>query len=319
MTFMVTDVHPTGRTIGAGSYGSVEEVAIPGAICAAKRTHHVLAVGIGGDEAMNHFVRECRLMSTLRHPNMVQFLGLCTLPDSQMPVILMERLVMSLHDLLESRRPNPFIPMSLKCFILHNVASGLAYLHEQSPPIIHRDLTARNVLINSGMVAKIADLGTARILPSGMIAATMTRAPGNLVYMPPEASSQTVGERERDQRQALYDTGIDIFSFGVVSLFTLTQAFPCHLLPSTYFSENDQLRARTELERREAYIRQLPRNHLFLQLVEGCLDFPRRRPNVQQVLHLLEQVRAEVGDELIDMNKLEMMQALRVHPSNQVT
>ena len=36
MTFMVTNVHPTGRTIGAGSYGSVEEVVIPGAICAAK-------------------------------------------------------------------------------------------------------------------------------------------------------------------------------------------------------------------------------------------------------------------------------------------
>ena len=35
-TFMVTNVHPTGRTIGAGSYGSVEEVIIPGAICAAK-------------------------------------------------------------------------------------------------------------------------------------------------------------------------------------------------------------------------------------------------------------------------------------------
>jgi serine/threonine protein kinase len=202
-------------------------------------------------------------MSTLRHPKMVQFLGLCTLPDSPMPVILMDRLLMSL---LESCRPNP---MSL---ILHNVASGLAFLHEQSSPIIHSDLTASNVLLNSGMVAKIADLGTARILPSGMIAATMTRAPGNLVYMPPEAFSHKIGERERDQRQAQYDTGIDIFSFGVVSLFTLTQTFPCDLLPSTYVSEGGELKARTELERREAYIRQLPRNHLFLQLVEGCLD-----------------------------------------------
>ena len=92
-------------------------------------------------------------MSTLRHPKMVQFLGLCTLPDSPMPVILMDRLLMSL---LESCRPNP---MSL---ILHNVASGLAFLHEQSSPIIHSDLTASNVLLNSGMVAKVADLGIYR-------------------------------------------------------------------------------------------------------------------------------------------------------------
>ena len=321
--FVVSNVRPTGRTIGAGAYGSVDEVSIPGAICAAKRMHHVLAVGIGGEEAMSNFVRECRLMSMLRHPNIVQFLGLCILPDSPMPVILMERLMMSLHELLESRGPNhQFFPMSLKCSILHNVASGLAYLHGQSPPIIHRDLTARNVLLNSGMVAKIADLGTARILLNPRIAAAMTRAPGNLVYMPPEAISNRASEREHDQRQAQYDTGIDIFSFGVVSLFTLTQTFPCDLLPSTYINRDGELTARTELHRRDMYMtllyRELPQNHRFLQLVEGCLDFPHRRPSVQQILHVLEQARAEEVDDLIGMNKLEMMGALHVHPSSQV-
>ena len=52
----------------------------------------------------------------------------------------------------------PFFPLCLKCSILHNVASGLAYLHERTPPIIHRDLSARNVLLTSGMVAKIAEI-----------------------------------------------------------------------------------------------------------------------------------------------------------------
>ena len=119
------------------------------------------------------FVRECQLMSTLRHPHIVQFLGVCFLHGSQLPALVMERLMTSLHDLLDPETdpppppdaPKPFFPLSLKCSILHNVASGLAYLHERSPPIIHRDLSARNVLLNSGMVAKIADLGVARIVP----------------------------------------------------------------------------------------------------------------------------------------------------------
>ena len=198
--FLLSIVRLTGTRIGAGAYGSVEEVAIPGAICAAKKIHDFLqdpsqipAAAI--QKASTQFVRECQLMSTLRHPHIVQFLGVCFFPDSRLPALVMERLLTSLHDLLDPETdpppppdaPKPFFPLSLKCSILHNVASGLTYLHEQSPPIIHRDLSARNVLLNSAMVAKIADLGVARIVPRMRAAATMTKAPGANVYMPPEA------------------------------------------------------------------------------------------------------------------------------------
>ena len=100
-------------------------------------------------KAFNQFVKECHLMSTLRHPNIVQFLGITFFPGSQLPVLVMERLLTSLHDLLEpevdpllSASEKQFLPLSLKCSILENVASGLVYLHERSPPVIHRDLSA---------------------------------------------------------------------------------------------------------------------------------------------------------------------------------
>ncbi|CAI8028548.1 hypothetical protein GBAR_LOCUS16268 [Geodia barretti] len=62
----------------------------------------------------------------------------------------MERLLTSLHDLLAPDPPPPsgavtplsFFSMALKCSVLYNVACGLAYLHERSPPVIHRDLSA---------------------------------------------------------------------------------------------------------------------------------------------------------------------------------
>ena len=334
--FLLSNVRLTGVRIGAGAYGSVEEVAVPGAICAAKKIHEVFldrseipATEIHKSAAQ--FVRECQLMSTLRHPNIVQFLGVCFLPGSRLPALVMERLLTSLHDLLDPETdppppldaPKPFFPLSLKCSILHDVASGLTYLHERSPPIIHRDLSARNVLLNSGMVAKIADLGVARIVPRMRAAATMTKGPGAIVYMPPEAM-EDVPEDEKDddeKSKAKYDKSIDIFSFGVVAIFALCQTFPCKLLAHTY-REGRQHKARTELERRENYMRmirrQLREKHPLLQMIEGCLDFPEDRPSISEVLRLLEEARAEVRDEQTDMNKLELLRALQTQPRNQV-
>jgi hypothetical protein len=80
--FILSKVRFTGSRIGAGAYGSVEEVTIPGTVCAAKKIHDIFqdrseipAAEIR--KASTQFVKECQLMSTLRHPHIVQFLGVC--------------------------------------------------------------------------------------------------------------------------------------------------------------------------------------------------------------------------------------------------
>ena len=332
--FVLSNVRLTGIRIGSGAYGSVEEVVIPGAICAAKKIHEffqdaaqVTDAAIG--TATTQFIRECQLMSTLRHPHIVQFLGLCFFPRSRLPALVMERLLTSLHDLLEPEvhpppppnSPKPFFPLCLKESILYDVANGLTYLHEKSPPIIHRDLSAKNVLLNTAMVAKIADLGVARIVPHVRAAATMTKGPGAIIYMPPEAMENKPGDEnlpfEEQNKKSKYDVSIDVFSFGVVAIFTLSQTFPCDLLAHNYRNEQRRIIGRTELERREHYMRmiysQLRENHPLLQMIERCLDFPEDRPNIRQVVHLLEQARAEDRDEQMDMNKLELVRALQSH------
>jgi serine/threonine protein kinase len=331
--FLLSDVQQTDTKIGAGAYGNVEEVVVAGAICAAKTIHDFFrddAQVPPADikKASTRFVSECQLMSTLRHPNIVQFMGVAVFPDSQLPALIMERMMTSLHDLLApdpgTGSPPTFFPLSLKCSILHNVACGLTYLHQQTPPVIHRDLSARNVLLNSAMVAKIADLGVARIVPRVRAAATMTKAPGAGIYMPPEALENKPGDENEDVdergKKSKYDSSIDIFSFGVVAIFTLSQTFPCDLLAPNYRS-GTILIGRTELERRERYMRtinrELHKTHPLVRMIEGCLNFPEKRPTICEVLHSLEEAQAEARDEARDhqifMNRLELVEALMVN------
>ena len=225
-------------------------------------------------------------MSLLRHPHIVQFLGVCYLQGSRLPVLLMEKLPTSLDDLLEKHKE---IPLDVKYSILVDVSRGLVYLHCRDPPIAYRDLTARNILLDLGLTAKITDLGVARMvnLRPGQVAATMTRAPGNIIYMPPEAVEE--------EGAAKYNTAIDMFSFGNVALFTLTQVFMKNLKPATYRDPTTRkIVGRSETERREEYIQLMYRNlserHPVVQLVLQCLEYDQvDRPSAVEVLQRLEE------------------------------
>ena len=321
-SFVVSNVKPTGKVIGAGSYGSVVEIETPGAICAAKQIHGFLKAG-SRKNVSPEFIKECQMLSNLRHPHIVQFLGICVLRVLETPTafMVMEKMLTSLHDLLDPETEHhppidkPFIPLNLKCSILHNVASGLTYLHEQSPPIIHRDLSARNVLLNSGMVAKIADLGMARKVSSKRTAAAMTKAPGASVYMPPEALEDCSRAPKEKDKKAKYDSSIDIFAFGVLSIFTISETFPCDLLSPKY-EDGNQLLTRTELERRSQYMQkiysQFHQRHPLIVMIEKCLDYPKNRPTIYDVMDLLKKAKAEDKDKHAQMNKLQLYQTLKV-------
>ena len=307
--FLIPSVRPTGKILGNGAYGEVVEAKIPGAVCAVKKIHGFFeredAMWVDREmveENRRKFVKECELMSRLRHPHIVQFLGVCMIPGSDTPALVTELLLTDLHTMLlptprSTRKPH--IPLGLKFSILYDVAQGLLFLHSQSPPIIHRDITATNVLLNSALVAKIADLGVARFMPA--IKIPLTKGPGNAAYMPPEAQGDT------------YDIPIDVFSFAVLSLFTFTQTFP-DPLPVKYVEEGVSL-SRTEVQRRSHFLEQA-RNEMkdqspLIDAIEQCLnDVPKQRLHIQGILALLEVVKCSNMENHVKMNKLELVQAI---------
>ena len=187
----------------------VLQVKLNGMLFAAKIIHKNLIQP--KSVVVDNYIKECQLIATIDHSNIVQFVGLCKLPsESELPLLVMELMESNLHDyLLDDANAN--IPSSLKQSILEDVARGLSYLHNFRTPIIHRDLTASNVLLDSALIAKISDFGNSRFLPKDFNPARLSKMPGTMVYMPPEATTQH------------YGTKLDIFSFGHLALFTLTQ------------------------------------------------------------------------------------------------
>ena len=109
-------------------------------------------------------------------------------------------------------------PLSTKLFILRDVASALVYLHSQTPPIVHRDLTANNVLLTSNMRAKLGDLGVAKIIDPNLSKLSGTQCPGTLAYMPPEALME----------HPIYGTELDVYSFGVLGFHIYSCKWPLH-------------------------------------------------------------------------------------------
>ena len=330
--FVLTNVRSTGVRIGGGVYSNVEEVKLVGA---AKMIVHDAFVNVAKDQdaasqkSSTQFVEECQLLSTLRHPNIVQFLGVAFGNGSRLPALIMERLMTSLYDLLapdpqpqsDAVTPLPFFSMALKCSVLHDAACGLAYLHDRSPPIIHRNLSAKNILLNSQMVAKITDLRMARSVSGIKEPTVMTKAPGNSLYMPPEASE--------DALESKYNASIDVFSFGVISIFTIGEKFPCHPLAPNYEDSKGSLVARTELQRRSKYMEdvneqlracgQQREDHPLIQLIQQCLhNSSPKRPDIREVLLLLEEARVGIRDEDSERKKYQLVHALHTQLRNQV-
>ena len=134
-------------------------------------------------------------MSNLRHPNIVQFIGICLHPLNPLPILVMEKLKSQLHQLLVTCST---IPLILKRSILSDIARGLAYLH---PQVIHRDLLVKNILLTPFFAAKIYDFGSSLSSDLSAKLQRLTPYPGERVYMPPEALTDP----------AIYDCSMDIF------------------------------------------------------------------------------------------------------------
>ena len=273
----------TGRKLGVGSFGCVVELTIKATgKFAGKKFHEALII----DRDSSILVKECKLMSELIHPNITKFCGVCKLPSCSLPVLVMELMDYSLENIIENDKEH--FPYLIAISVFIDIANGLAYLHGRTPRVLHRDLTARNVLLNkTTMTAKITDFGNSRMVDETKVFKSMTQAPGTQVYMPPEAVNP----------HSKYGDRLDIFSFGHLALYALIREFPKDLLPPTYMTPEGKLAAHTEVERRSEYMEKLNEalpesDHHLQKLTVQCLhNSPAHRPSATELLHWLQVIQ----------------------------
>ncbi|KAL2958880.1 hypothetical protein AAZX31_18G234400 [Glycine max] len=203
--------------IGTGAYGSVYRAQLPsGKIVAVKKLHGFEAEVPAFDES---FRNEVKVLSEIKHRHVVKLHGFC-LHRRIMFLIYeyMERgsLFSVLFDDVEAME----LDWKKRVNIVKGTAHALSYLHHDfTPPIVHRDISASNVLLNSDWEPSVSDFGTARFLSSDSSHRTIVA--GTIGYIAPElAYSMVVSER------------CDVYSFGVVALETLVGSHPKEILSS---------------------------------------------------------------------------------------
>lgn len=136
-------------------------------------------------------------MESLRHPNIVMFLGACT-KFPNLAIVLEYCPNKSLWSLLQ--HDNIILSWNERKRLSLEIARGMNYLHCFPTPIIHRDLKSLNILIDEAFRAKIADFGWTRLKSD-----RMTNRIGTFQWMAPEVIN---GEK--------YSEKADVFSYGII-------------------------------------------------------------------------------------------------------
>ena len=264
------------QVLGIGAYGKVCLAKCNLLLCAAKIMHETLFDPSLNEKARPHhehrlpfsrFKRECEFLSVIRHPNIVQYLGMCRDPDTHLPVLLMELMDSSLSRFLEGS-PIP-LPFHVQVNICHDIILALFFLHSNG--VIHRDLSGNNVLMIGDVRAKVTDFGMASLIDTKHLSKlTRTMCPGTDVYMPPEAIDDP----------PVYTEKIDCFAFGVILVQILTRLFPSPSprkkkvkidhpgLPEGVVVDVPV----PELDRRQDHIKKIKPNHPLLSAALKCLS-----------------------------------------------
>ncbi|CAL5387459.1 unnamed protein product [Camellia sinensis] len=275
-----TDDFDIRHCIGTGGYGSVYRAQLPsGKVIALKKLHRLEAEEPAFDKS---FRNEVQMLTNIRHRNIIKLYGFC-LHNRCMFLVYeyMER--GSLFCSLRTEAEAVELGWSLRVNIVKAIAHALSYLHHDcTPPIVHRDISSNNILLNFKLEAFVSDFGTARLLPPDSSNQTVTA--GTYGYIAPElAYTMVVTEK------------CDSYSFGVVALETIMGRHPGELLSSLESPSTRNIMLANVLDPRLP----LPTNPMVVgnivlvaRMAIACLrSEPRSRPTMLRVSQEFQSVK----------------------------
>ena len=264
------------REINRGAFGVVYKGQFGGRPVAVKRVHRLLLANVSNDEDLaklvGGFIEEGRTLASINHPHIVGGLGVFFDKKECQPVIAMELMLVDLRTYISNNEGVIQFPKQLR--ICLQIALGLQYLHHLSPPLAHRDLNDKNVLLAEDGTVKIGDLGQSKY-KSTADQYFRTIAPGALLFMPPETISALCSGF------AHYTESVDIYSLGVLMAEVGTGILPC----SAGFT------SATEVQESAKSMKLQSKTHPLRSLAVSCLKKNyKKRPVIEEVVDLLIQL-----------------------------
>ncbi|XP_034706259.1 probable leucine-rich repeat receptor-like protein kinase At1g35710 isoform X2 [Vitis riparia] len=262
--------------IGVGGYGSVYRAQLPsGKVVAVKKLHRS---EIDEPAYLRSFKNEVQMLKEIRHRNIVKLHGYC-LHNRCMFLIYMYMERGSLYCMLSNEVEAVELDWVKRVNIVKNMAHALSYMHhDRTPPIIHRDVSSNNILLDSKLEGFVSDFGTARLLDPD--SSNQTLVVGTYGYIAPElAYTMVVTEK------------CDVYSFGVVALETMIGKHPGELITSLSSSLCQDIMLRDVLDSRLPLPEdlQVAKDVVFVILLAlKCIHSnPQSRPTMQQVSYKL--------------------------------
>ncbi|KAI5603977.1 hypothetical protein BDE02_01G254700 [Populus trichocarpa] len=164
----------------------------------------VKRVSRGSKQGIKEYAAEVKIISRLRHRNLVKLIGWC---HERKELLLVYEFMP--HGSLDSHlfEETSLLTWEVRYKIVQGLASGLLYLHEEwEQCVVHRDIKSSNIMLDSEFNAKLGDFGLARLVDHGKGSQTTVLA-GTMGYMAPECTMTGKASRESD-----------VYSFGIVAL-----------------------------------------------------------------------------------------------------
>ncbi|AGO82793.1 Serine/threonine protein kinase [Pandoravirus dulcis] len=197
-----------GESLGSGGYGEVRRAVWKGTDVAVKS----MSADKITREMERNFCEEVRVMTSLRHPNVVLFMAACTKPPNM--CIVMEYMALgSLYELLHNELI-PELPFVLKAKMAYQASKGLYFLH--SSGIVHRDVKSLNLLLDNKWNVKVSDFGLTKFR-ADLADGAGTAPIGSVHWMAPEVLDESL---DVDYAMA------DVYSFGIILWEVLTREQP---------------------------------------------------------------------------------------------
>lgn len=193
-----------GERLAVGGFAEVFLGKYQGTLVAVKLLLNVDAAG------RRRFLSEVQLLASLRHPNILLFMGYSLHPYLAIITEFMHR--GSLFKLLHKGGNRPLEPRLARAAAL-SVARGMAYLASRQPPLVHLDLKSANVLVDDKFRFKIADFGLSRVRSSSYVSSTAPA--GTAQWMAPEIL-----------RSEQFTEAADVYSYGIILWECLTGRIP---------------------------------------------------------------------------------------------